>query len=78
MFHVRNLHLGHLAKAFALREAPSEISRKPKQASTGARHRVGSASTRFPLVKGQPRKTGRVKINSASEFQIAKTNTLDI
>ena len=25
MFHVRNLHLGHLAKAFALREAPSNI-----------------------------------------------------
>lgn len=26
MFHVRNLHIGHLAKAFALREAPKAIS----------------------------------------------------
>ncbi len=26
MFHVRHLHLGHLAKAFALREAPSSVS----------------------------------------------------
>ncbi|KAG6335315.1 hypothetical protein ID866_3778 [Astraeus odoratus] len=26
MFHVRNLHIGHLAKAFALREAPTNIA----------------------------------------------------
>ena len=26
MFHVRHLHLGHLAKAFALREAPSTVT----------------------------------------------------
>lgn len=25
IFHIRNLHIGHLAKAFALREAPSNI-----------------------------------------------------
>lgn len=28
MFHVRHLHIGHLAKAFALREAPSNIGQK--------------------------------------------------
>lgn len=28
LFHVRNLHLGHLAKAFALREAPSAVTNK--------------------------------------------------
>jgi ATP-dependent RNA helicase DDX31/DBP7 len=27
IFHVRNLHLGHLAKAFALRDAPGAVSR---------------------------------------------------
>lgn len=27
MFHIRHLHLGHLAKAFALRDAPSAVSR---------------------------------------------------
>ncbi|CCO28991.1 hypothetical protein BN14_02993 [Rhizoctonia solani AG-1 IB] len=32
MFHVRNLHLGHLAKAFALRDAPGAVS-KPKAKS---------------------------------------------
>lgn len=26
MFHVRNLHIGHLAKSFALREAPKSIN----------------------------------------------------
>lgn len=26
MFHIRRLHLGHLAKAFALREAPSNVA----------------------------------------------------
>lgn len=28
IFHVRNLHLGHLAKSFGLREAPSNINDK--------------------------------------------------
>lgn len=30
IFHVRHLHLGHLAKAFALRDAPKSISGKGK------------------------------------------------
>lgn len=28
LFHIRHLHLGHLAKAFALREAPNAVTRK--------------------------------------------------
>ncbi|EJF65354.1 DEAD-domain-containing protein [Dichomitus squalens LYAD-421 SS1] len=44
MFHIRHLHLGHLAKAFALREAPtalgsnkgSKSKSKPKSAAKGA------------------------------------------
>ncbi|KAI9572288.1 P-loop containing nucleoside triphosphate hydrolase protein [Boletus coccyginus] len=31
MFHVRNLHIGHLAKAFALREAPKTITEGGKK-----------------------------------------------
>ena len=31
MFHVRNLHTGHLAKAFALREAPKTITNGGKK-----------------------------------------------
>ena len=42
IFHIRHLHLGHLAKAFALREAPSNLksaNAKPKSsaASKGSR-----------------------------------------
>ena len=43
IFHIRNLHLGHLAKAFALREAPKavkaagggskQVSKSPKKQS---------------------------------------------
>lgn len=34
MFHVRHLHIGHLAKAFALREAPSDIVYKGGSGAT--------------------------------------------
>ncbi|KAL5523703.1 hypothetical protein ACEPAG_7876 [Sanghuangporus baumii] len=34
MFHIRNLHLGHLAKSFALREAPGNITQKGNSKST--------------------------------------------
>lgn len=30
IFHIRHLHLGHLAKSFALREAPSTVSGRGK------------------------------------------------
>ena len=33
IFHVRNLHTGHLAKAFALRETPSGLGTKNKSKS---------------------------------------------
>jgi ATP-dependent RNA helicase DDX31/DBP7 len=34
IFHIRHLHLGHLAKSFALREAPSSMSGHGKGRST--------------------------------------------
>ncbi|RDX55059.1 DEAD-domain-containing protein [Lentinus brumalis] len=34
MFHIRNLHLGHLAKAFALRDAPTSLKSSKKSKST--------------------------------------------
>ncbi|KAF9909208.1 ATP-dependent RNA helicase dbp7 [Linnemannia zychae] len=40
IFHIKNLHLGHIAKSFALREAPSDIP-QPKKKKTGAGHRPG-------------------------------------
>lgn len=41
IFYVKNLHLGHVAKSFGLREAPSEITldRKPRERPTFNRDR---------------------------------------
>lgn len=46
IFHIKNLHLGHIAKSFALREAPSDIpqpKKKKKNAGPGGKsgHRPG-------------------------------------
>lgn len=47
MFHVRHLHLGHLAKAFALRDAPGSVSKskqaKPKSKKQTKRKRGGES-----------------------------------
>lgn len=37
MFHVRNLHVGHLAKSFALREAPKSIGGTKSKTTTKAK-----------------------------------------
>ena len=41
MFHIRHLHLGHLAKAFALRDAPGSITQKGARASKSHKKRDG-------------------------------------
>ncbi|KAF9366360.1 ATP-dependent RNA helicase dbp7 [Mortierella sp. NVP85] len=38
IFHIKNLHLGHIAKSFALREAPSDIPQPKKKNPTGRKH----------------------------------------
>ncbi|KAG0002297.1 ATP-dependent RNA helicase dbp7 [Modicella reniformis] len=39
IFHIKNLHLGHIAKSFALREAPSDIPQpKKKKKALGGKH----------------------------------------
>ncbi|KAI0744050.1 DEAD-domain-containing protein [Daedaleopsis nitida] len=44
MFHIRHLHLGHLAKAFALREAPTALaSGKGAKSRLKGKQRTGSA-----------------------------------
>ncbi|KAK3847340.1 MAG: P-loop containing nucleoside triphosphate hydrolase protein, partial [Linnemannia gamsii] len=37
IFHIKNLHLGHIAKSFALREAPSDIPQTKKKSGAGRR-----------------------------------------
>lgn len=51
MFHVRNLHIGHLAKAFALREAPGAITDNGKKGNSKAAKTKPSKSVRS--AKGQ-------------------------
>ncbi|CAE6434376.1 unnamed protein product [Rhizoctonia solani] len=45
MFHVRNLHLGHLAKAFALRDAPGAAT-KPKSTKSKSKSKSEPKSKR--------------------------------
>ncbi|KIP10944.1 hypothetical protein PHLGIDRAFT_33662 [Phlebiopsis gigantea 11061_1 CR5-6] len=52
LFHVRNLHLGHLAKAFALREAPSAVKGAgAKGKSKASKGRAPSKATGRPKSK---------------------------
>lgn len=46
IFHVKNLHLGHLAKAFGLREAPAGIGGVPKQKKQAAGARLAPENKR--------------------------------
>ena len=40
IFHLRNLHIGHLAKAFALREAPKAVTGGTKKAGARKEARI--------------------------------------
>ncbi|KAF8488414.1 P-loop containing nucleoside triphosphate hydrolase protein [Gautieria morchelliformis] len=51
LFHVRHLHLGHLAKAFALREAPNTVTTRSKGVS---------------LQRQRPRNGGSLSVHSKS------------
>src|ERR1700761_7935232 len=43
IFHIRHLHLGHLAKSFALRETPSTVSGRGKgRAAAGTKRQTVS------------------------------------
>jgi ATP-dependent RNA helicase DDX31/DBP7 len=50
IFHIRHLHLGHLAKSFALREAPSTVSGRGKGR--------GAVGTRRQTQRRRPRERG--------------------
>lgn len=83
IFHVKRLHLGHLAKSFALREAPSNIHEKTK-----GKKRKDAKNERMPGMKkfeGKEKPTGpRKNINNplkrnfdhAGEFAIASASSL--
>jgi len=74
LFHVRNLHLGHLAKSFALREAPANIKgagaaavgKGGKGGAKGKRERAGK-DVAEKMREAVRRQAGRA---AAGEFQI--------
>ena len=69
MFHIRHLHLGHLAKAFALREAPTALtSGKGSKASAKAKHRNAKISS---SEHGSKKKRVRETDNSDDEHDVA-------
>ncbi|KAI8360850.1 P-loop containing nucleoside triphosphate hydrolase protein [Choanephora cucurbitarum] len=85
IFHVKRLHLGHLAKSFALREAPSNIHEKSK-----GKKKKDAKNERMPGFKGKDKPstgapTKKRKNNNnplkrnfdhASEFAIASSTTM--
>lgn len=93
IFHVRHLHLGHLAKAFALRETPGTVSGgKKKIASASKGHGARSATSTKPhdngdaeqrmqdIVRAQGRlskKGGKMVSSGTNEFQVASGAALE-
>ncbi|CAE6429356.1 unnamed protein product [Rhizoctonia solani] len=51
MFHVKNLHLGHLAKAFALRDAPGAVSKPGAKSKSSAKSKSKSKPESKPKRK---------------------------
>ena len=91
IFHIRNLHLGHLAKAFALREAPNQVrtagnrhskaSRKFKSNNDADDNNSKNSEHRMQaVVRAQGRlskKQGVMASTGVSEFQISSTSELE-
>ncbi|KAF9926853.1 ATP-dependent RNA helicase dbp7 [Linnemannia zychae] len=87
IFHIKNLHLGHIAKSFALREAPSDIP-QPKKKKTGAGLRGGKGeeedetrANRKSQKEREKEERARPKIvlkrkNDVSEFAVGDYKSL--
>ena len=55
MFHIRHLHLGHLAKAFALREAPTALNAKGSRSHAKGKQKNASSEHRSKSKKKHAR-----------------------
>jgi len=81
LFHVRNLHLGHLAKSFALRDAPSNMN---GAGFGGAGAGVGKGTKREKREKAGADVNEKMRLairkqaraSAGGEFQIASAVTL--
>ncbi|OSD06819.1 DEAD-domain-containing protein [Trametes coccinea BRFM310] len=75
IFHIRHLHLGHLAKAFALREAPTAVtSKNAKALKAKGKHKHGAAhgASTDSKPKPKPRKRARGADESDDEQNVAE------
>jgi hypothetical protein len=71
VFHVKNLHYGHVAKSFALREAPTDVGHTGKPASKAAvaRAHKADAGRKRKEEEKQRRKDNRVHQNEFAGTQ---------
>ncbi|CAO3699844.1 unnamed protein product [Rhizopus stolonifer] len=78
IFHVKKLHLGHLAKSFALREAPSNIMENVKDRKRNTRKERVYPVKKVDGIKKPRDRNVAIKRNydNASEFAIASASTL--
>ncbi|KAI8136883.1 P-loop containing nucleoside triphosphate hydrolase protein, partial [Fennellomyces sp. T-0311] len=74
IFHVRKLHLGHMAKSFALREAPSKLQEtsKGKKKKDAKQERMPGMNNK----KEKPKKPMKRTYDHASEFAITSADSL--
>lgn len=70
IFHIRNLHIGHLAKAFALRDAPSNIANINNSARQKNKPRIpGTRANTERATKAKPSdSSGKSKHSSGKKF----------
>ena len=59
IFHIRNLHMGHLAKAFALRDAPNSVKATNTFKSTKQTHHTPKKQR--SNVNGERKRAGLIK-----------------
>ncbi|KDQ27681.1 hypothetical protein PLEOSDRAFT_1076765 [Pleurotus ostreatus PC15] len=73
IFHIRHLHLGHLAKSFALRDAPNAIGTQAKPTKWEIDHSGDAEKRMQTAVRAQGRllkQKGVMMSSGVSEFQI--------
>lgn len=63
IFHVRHLHIGHLAKSFALREAPKAITGHPHPAKNKTIPRGKDKKSKFATSTRVPKRTREMDWN---------------
>lgn len=71
LFHVRHLHLGHLAKSFALREAPNTVTSKTGSLKRQQPYKEGRHKSSPSKSDGKHRGLGSREIEDAEDRMTA-------